>query len=284
MRLFTFSIFTLTALLLSSCNALQKSQTTTSTKSSKNKRTETKHNSQSSSATITTMPISDEDINGEWTIIEVNGEKTTGDERPYIYFNISDNRFYGSNGCNIINGDFKISGTALKTENIIATQKACHDAEYEYQINYALSQVSSYTVQKQGNEDYLSLYDTNSTKILVLRKHNMDYLNGTWSVIKINNTVCNDKNIKFVIDIPEQKLHGNTGCNIVNGQLFIDPDKENSIQFHQLMSTRMACPNQSQETALLVALEEVESAKKNNDQTISLLNKKGTEILILKKE
>lgn len=284
MRLITLSIFTITALLLSSCNALQKSHTGTAAKTSKNKKTETKHNEQSGATAIATTLISDEDINGEWTIIEVNGEKTTGDERPYIYFNISDNRFYGSNGCNIVNGDFRISGTTLTAENIIATQKACHNAKYEYQINYALGQIASYTIKKQGNEDYLSLYDTNRTKILVLRKHNMDYLNGTWSVIKINNTACNDKNIKFVIDIPEQKLHGNTGCNIVNGQLFIDPDKENSIQFHQLISTRMACPNQSQETALLVALEEVESAKKNSDQTISLLNNKGTEILILKKE
>lgn len=223
-------------------------------------------------------------INGEWTIIEINAQKIEGEERPYLYFETEHNRFYGSNGCNTLNGDFLLEENKLTFGNVISTQKACHDAPYEYQINYALSQSATHAIERKGNEHYLSILDANGTKILVLRKHNMDYLNGHWQVTKIDGKKCDDKEVQLVIDIPELKLHGNTGCNIVNGQLYIDPDKENSIQFQQLITTRRACPNQSQETSLLVALEETESAKcTENDDIIIFYSKKGNEVLRLKK-
>lgn len=230
------------------------------------------------------VEISDKTLNGEWTVAEVNGAKVTGEEnRPYINFSVAEKRFYGSNGCNILNGDFIVNGNNLTFENVIATQKACYEAPFEYEINYTIGQVKSYMVDRIGNEYYLSLFDDNKVQTMVLRKHNMDYLNGAWQVMTIDNESCDGEGVQMVIDIPELKLHGNTGCNIVNGQLLIDPDKENSIQFHQLISTLKACPNQSVETSFLVALEKVESAKKGEGDTVLMYDKNGIVVLVLKR-
>ena len=237
-----------------------------------------------SQQSLDAIPLSEDVINGEWTIAEVNAQKIEGEERPYVYFEASTGYFYGSNGCNTLNGQFTLKDGNIVLSNVLSTQKACHNAPYEYQINFALSQIAKVIVVPSGNEYYLNMYDGNGTKILVLRKHNMDYLNGHWQVKKINGKKCTDEKVQLVIDIPELKLHGNTGCNVVNGQLLIDPDKKNSIQFHQLLSTRMACPNQSQEMALLVALEEVEWAKQESEGAkILMFNSKGKEVLELEK-
>lgn len=228
--------------------------------------------------------IYDELLGGEWVIYEVNGEKIEGEERPYLYFNMADHRFYGSNGCNTVNGDFEVISDSMSLKNVISTQKACHDALYEYQINYALGRIVKFNLARNGNEYYMDLYDSNNINVLVLRKHNMDYLNGVWQVVGISGNLCDNKDLMVVIDIPELKLHGNTGCNVVNGQLLIDPDKENSIQFHQLITTRMICPDQSLETAFLVALEEVEAAKlSDNALEVSMFDNRGNEVLRLKK-
>ncbi|MBR6639637.1 MAG: META domain-containing protein [Muribaculaceae bacterium] len=304
------SIFGLSAMLLTSCSVFKNettvvsagSQTTQTTQPKSTNKTSaskknTKRTKKSSSKPL--MPqvaagqeekqhyaveISDKTLNGEWTVAEVNGAKVTGEEnRPYINFSVAEKRFYGSNGCNILNGDFIVNGNNLTFENVIATQKACYEAPFEYEINYTIGQVKSYMVDRIGNEYYLSLFDDNKVQTMVLRKHNMDYLNGAWQVMTIDNESCDGEGVQMVIDIPELKLHGNTGCNIVNGQLLIDPDKENSIQFHQLISTLKACPNQSVETSFLVALEKVESAKKGEGDTVLMYDKNGIVVLVLKR-
>lgn len=304
------SVFGLSAMVLASCSVLKndttvvsaggKTSQTASVKSTdKNVSSKKKSNKKKKSSKKPLMPqvaagqdekqhysveISDNTLNGEWTIAEVNGEKITGEEnRPYINFSVAEKRFYGSNGCNILNGDFIVKGTDLTFENVISTQKACHEAPFEYEINFTIGQVKSYMVDRIGNEYYLSLFDANKVQTMVLRKHNMDYLNGAWQVMTIDSEACDGEGVQMVIDIPELKLHGNSSCNIVNGQLLIDPDKENSIQFHQLISTLKACPNQNLETSFFVALEKVESAKKGENETVLMYDKNGIVVLVLKR-
>ncbi len=305
MKKISISIFGLFALLMTSCSLFKNDtlvvkadddieKTTVTTKNSEKKK---KKKSKKSSATPL-MPqvaagqeektayqveISEQVLNGEWTIAEVFGEKVTGEERPYVNFSVSEKRFYGSNGCNIINGDYAVSGNGLTFDNVITSMKSCDNALFEYKINNAINQVRSYSVERIGNEYYLSLLDEKKIKVLILRKHNMDYLNGAWKVMTIEGKSFDGEDLQLVIDIPELRMHGHTGCNIVNGQLLIDPDKNNSIQFHQLISTLMSCHNQQAETAFLVALEEVESAKKGEDDTALFYDKAGEMILVLKR-
>ncbi len=224
-------------------------------------------------------------LNGEWIIYKVYGKKVnSGDERPYINFSVAENRFYGSNGCNIINGDFIVEqGDEISLSNIITTQRYCADAEYETEINKAINEVKSYSIEQRGNEYYLTLHDENNSKIMTLRKHNMDFLNGAWRVISISDKKCDDESVQLLIDIPELKIHGNTGCNILNGTLYIDPDKENAIQFQQIITTRMACDKQKHETAFLIALEEVDVCRRGKDNTAIMYDNDNNVVLVLKK-
>jgi heat shock protein HslJ len=223
---------------------------------------------------------------GEWIIYSVGGNKVTGDERPYINFDSENHRFYGSNGCNIINGDYAEGAHAsLKLSNIISTMMSCPNADYEQAINAALDAVSSYTLLKKGNEYYLDLKNEKKVSIMMLRKHNMEFLNGTWVVSDINGISYNNPEMEMVIDTNELKLHGNTGCNIVNGSVYIDPDKSDSVQFLNLITTRMGCSedNLKAETAMLVALESVEYAKRGRNNTVVMYDKSDHAIMVLKK-
>ena len=54
--------------------------------------------------------------------------------------------------------------------------------------------------------------------------------------------------MKIVIDVDEGKLHGNTGCNIMNGNFTTDMGNGHSISFQKIITTRMAAPDDSHET------------------------------------
>jgi len=223
-------------------------------------------------------------IAGEWNVFSVGGKKVTGEERPYINFNLENHRIYGSNGCNIINGNFTANDdSSLRIENMISTMMACPDAPFESDINLALDNARHFSISKQGHEYYLVLLDSARKSIMTLRRHNMDFLNGSWRVIEINGHDNDVEDVQMVIDIFEQRVHGNTGCNILNGSLLIDPDKSNSIQFSKLATTRMMCPDTKTETAFLVALESVEFAKKGKNDTVIMTDKNNKPMLLLKR-
>lgn len=226
-----------------------------------------------------------EKLAGEWTIYTVGGHKVTGENRPYINFSMEDNKIYGSNGCNIVNGDMALDGQSLRLNNVISTMMACPDAPYEQAINLALENTRTYSIAKKGHEFYLELKNGSKQTVMVLRKHNMDFLNGTWRIEEIDGQKYDNPEMQMVLDVEELKLHGNTGCNLVNGSLIIDPDKSNSVQFNNLSSTRMMCaPEQmAAETACLVALESVEYAKSGRHSTVQLLDKNNKVVMVIKK-
>lgn len=224
-------------------------------------------------------------INGEWIVMEVFGEKVNGDERPYFTFEAATKFYYGSNGCNTLNGNYDVDATGkLTLSDGASTLMMCHDAPYEYKINNALGQTVGFKLSKSGNETVLKLLSHKGHTVMVLKRANMDYLNGAWKVTRINGEpdLVNDE-MKFVFDVTELRLHGNSGCNIVNGQMFLDPDKANSVQFQNLISTRMMCPDVAGETSLLIALEETYYSLKVDDNTIVFKNKYGEELIRLER-
>lgn len=236
--------------------------------------------------TATTIKQTDaSQLDGEWLVWTVGGKKVTGEERPYLNFSIAEGRIYGNNGCNTLNGDFTTGeGQSLRISNVISTMMACADAPFEAAINQALENARYFTVSKKGHELYLDLLNSSKSTIMVLRRHNMEFLNGAWTPVEINGKANHNEEVRMVIDVPEQKLHGNSGCNLMNGSLLIDPDKNNSIQFLDIATTRMMCDreNMATETALLVALESVEHAKAGKNGTVVMTDKDGKTVLILK--
>ena len=261
---------------LSSCGSLKKSNSTAVNVDNK---VEESQDDQS------IVPYSMEDLEGEWTISSVGGHKVTGENRPYVNFSLKDNRMYGSNGCNLINGGLIVKGNNMSFDKVISTMMACADAPYEQAINLALENTRTYSISKRGHEFYLELKNGSKQTVMVLRKHNMDFLNGTSHIEEIDGQKYNLPDMQMVLDVQELRLHGNTGCNLVNGSLVIDPDKSNSIQFNNLASTRMMCDPESMkaETACLVALESVEFAKKGRHDTVQLFDKDNKVVMVIKK-
>ncbi len=225
-------------------------------------------------------------INGEWTIYSVRGNVVTGEERPYITFDLQAMRFYGNNGCNYINGDIIVGKDgALKLDNMISTMKMCGDAEFEYVINLAVSDVRAFSAREEGPITFLDLLNGHSTKpVMVLRRHNMDFLNGAWKVDTLNGTpiTADDDNApSLTINITDLQIHGTTGCNRLNGKIFIDPDKKHSLQIVDVATTKMMCSPESRETEFLLALESVESAKLIDKDKVELTSPNGTQLFTL---
>lgn len=248
--------------------------------------TENKKGETTPTATVTGETANNNcNLNGEWTIYSVRGNIVTGEERPYITFDIPVNRFYGNNGCNYINGDLSIeSNSGVKFTNMISTMKMCQDDQYQYLINLALNDVVTYSTNMENHETMLNLKDESGRTILVLRRHNMEFLNGGWKVSELNGTpLTQTEEASITFNTTDLKIHGTTGCNIFNGELFIDPDKTTSLQILQLITTRMACPNDSIETEFLLALESVETAKSTGDDEVTLYNTEGKPLFKLTK-
>ena len=59
------------------------------------------------------------------------------------------------------------------------------------------------------------------------------------------------------IYLKEERVHGNAGCNTINGKVKVD---ENKISFSQIISTEMACPGDF-ENRFLLAIESIDNYK-----------------------
>lgn len=221
---------------------------------------------------------------GDWAIEMANGKPAKGEYPPYIKFNTNENVIYGNNGCNIINATYKYNqaDSTLLFKNIIATTKACAIENLtDYDINYALNNTHYYSWYYDNNQHYLEFLDINRNPIMLLMHQDFDFLNGAWHVTEIDGMPIDDDSMQLVFDIDGRKVHGNTGCNILNGSLETDLETANTLSIQKIVTTRMACPDASNETSLLVALEEVEYLKPIDKNKASLLNSRREVVLQL---
>lgn len=231
------------------------------------------------------------EISGEWAIVSVNGKevKVNGENHPSLSFVVDENTpgtvsVIGFNGCNYINGTFYVDGTKLaKAGEFISTMMACPDAPYEYDINQALDRVTSYSLNHSASDHIMALNNASGTPLIVMRKHDISFLNGAWKVDAVNGSaVPASADVKIVIDLDQKKIHGNAGCNIVNGSLILTLDKENGIEFKDLVTTRMTCPDIATEQAFLLALENVSSASRDgSDNKAVLRDSDGNTVITL---
>lgn len=223
-------------------------------------------------------------VKGDWAIETVYGKKTVGETTPFIKFVPDDHRVYGNNGCNVINAEYKYNpaDSTINFSHLAATMMLCQkEGLTDYEINSALGSTTYYTWKVDGNDYFLTFYDETGREVMQLMHQNFEFLNGTWAVRKINEEPVDDPDMKMVIDIDEGKLHGNTGCNIMNGELAIDMEQPNSISFSGIITTRMACPEDSRETALLVALEEVTAARPVSVNEVVMFDSRHNPVLTL---
>lgn len=215
-------------------------------------------------------------FDGRWTIIEAGGKKISQDEdMPYLIFSDEENRFYASNGCNVINGDFTYTPdeSTVEFNNVLTTMAECPDIKYQQDINVVLNNgVSVKTViEHKGIESYLYIKSRSNDLLLTLRRNNMDILSGQWLVKKIENEDIDNEGMNVFIDIPLLSIHGNTGCNYFNGKIEVDPFSPVSLSFTQMGVTMRLCENEDLERKMLVALEQVTSYKLKSQDSLELM-------------
>ena len=245
--------------LVSGCSIIKKTGTTVTTPDTNVK------------ATPVTSEISSYDstqiapLLGGWSVTAIDGKQVVvnGDNHPQITFeSIPDAKtailVIGFNGCNYLNGSWIVRGSKLEPNGeFLSSLKDCQDAPYETAMNQALAKVASYSIVDDNN---ISLNSADGTSVIALRKRNLSFLNGAWQVTTIQGTpVPANTAIKIVIDIDGCKIHGNAGCNVVNGTIVVNLDKGDGIEFKDLATTRMTCPAIATEQAFLLALEQVDT-------------------------
>ncbi len=224
-------------------------------------------------------------LNGEWRIVKVGDTKVSGDDdMPYINFEASTGKFYSSNGCNILNGNYKVDTDKIAFSGVISTMKYCEWVKYDSAITAVLSGESpvKVTITKLGSDYYLAFLNPSGKEMMTAVRDNMGFLNGNWQIVSVRGKAIDDEEATIFIDVPALKVHGNTGCNYFNGEVYINPDKSNAIDFSNMGLTRMACPKFEQEQAIMLALEETATALDRGDGNVILLDNAGKELMTLK--
>lgn len=228
---------------------------------------------------------------GDWAIIDVKGHQVVASENNYPHMGFATNQenpgwidFYAYNGCNFINGVVALQGSKIaKQGDFAATMKLCDDAAYEMAISTALEQMRTLRIDKINNESFLYLIDGGGQTLMTLRKHNLNFLEGAWQVTELNGEkLPSSVEIQTVIDLQTNTIHGNAGCNVLNGLITINMDIENGIGFKDLRTTRMTCPNIAYESRFLLALEQVASATGSGDKA-RLFDAQGNTLVVLKR-
>ena len=225
-------------------------------------------------------------LEGEWSITEVLGQEVVvnGENHPKLTLTPKGEgmlEVIGYNGCNYLNGVWNIRGNRIiPAGEMISSLRACPDAPYEFSVNQALGQAAGYTVADDSN---ITLNSASGNDVMKLRKRGLAFLNGAWKVTSIDGEPVT-ANIYIVLDIDEHKVHGNAGCNLLNGEIVVNLDKGDGIEFRNLVTTRMSCPDLATERQFLVAMENVATvAKGTNDDNASLLDSSAKPVVTLKR-
>lgn len=228
-------------------------------------------------------------VEGEWIIIEAGGKKVVQDgDMPYVIFSDVDSRFYANNGCNGINGDFAYDTeeATLTFSDVLSTMASCPDIPYQHDISVVLNDgVTVKTrIESKGQESYMYITSKSDDKLMTLRRHNMEVLNGQWDVKEINGKKIDVNGLNIFLDLPELSVHGNTGCNYFNGKIEVDPFAASSISFTNMGVTMRMCENSDLERKMLVALEQVTAYKLKDHDTLQLVGSDGKCLMTLKRD
>lgn len=223
-------------------------------------------------------------IKGDWAIEMVYGQEAVGQTPPFLKFSPSDGRVYGNNGCNTVNAEYTYNpaDSTLTFNNVAVTMMLCTQVGItDFLIDRALNETRSYTLEDIDDGYLMNLYDQQGKNVMQLAHQNLDFLNGTWRVAEIDGEEVDVDNMKLVFDVDEHKVHGNTGCNVLNGRLETDMDAPNTFSFESIAVTMMLCPQMEYQTAMLVALEEACRAKPIDKNRVQLLDATGEPVITL---
>lgn len=228
------------------------------------------------------------ELAGEWTIVNVAGEKADGASQAFIGLDIEGKRLYGNAGCNRVMGAIELDST--KNGSIIftkvgSTRMMCPDMDLETKVMAALGKVAGYEKAAEG----LAFVDAEGKEVMTLARRaeqvSVNDLAGEW-IIKSAEGVAPedlDKTPFLSFDVTEMTVHGNGGCNILNGSFSHDESQAASLKFGLMISTMMAGPGMDFETNVLKAMEKVRSFALTGTEGLNLLDENETVVLSLEK-
>lgn len=226
-------------------------------------------------------------LDGEWQIIQVGSHTIDRDEdMPYIVFEPTAGSFYGNNGCNTLNGAYSTDGNGNITfHNVLSTMRLCQDTKFDSEINAIVADnvTSHLKLTEVGKETFLDFVNDRGKILMRLRRGNLGFLNGNWQVESIAGIEKMEVPADIFFDLGELKLHGNTGCNFINGTIYLDHRRSNAVDFSNMITTRMACPYNDQQTAMLVALEQTETAISDGADHVMFLDGRGRNLMTLRR-
>lgn len=227
------------------------------------------------------------DISGEWNVVSVKGEQVAGN--PYIGFDLAEGRIYGNAGCNRIMGGVEVDSVnpgKIGFTGVGATRMMCPDMETEQKVLEALNEVAGYQASSAGVE----LTDKDGNVLMSLEKKeapavSVNDINGKWNITKVEGAAVEvaDKTPFISFNVAENAVHGNGGCNIINGSFSQEEGNPSSLKFGQMISTMMAGPGMETERKVLSAMNKVASFVVNEDGTLSLMDVADNEVLLLVK-
>ena len=178
-------------------------------------------------------------------------------EFPFIGFDTKTGKVYGNSGCNRMMGSFDVNAKpgTIDLGALGSTRMACPDMTVEKNVLSALGQVKKYKVLGENN---MALYGSSKRPLIVLQKKEpavkLSELNGKWMISQAGGEAIPsgmEKQPFIEFNISEKRLHGNAGCNIINGGFQVDKVNPMSISFPQVISTMMACPDMEVESRVL---------------------------------
>lgn len=227
------------------------------------------------------------DFSGEWNVVSVDGQKVNGN--PYIGFDMEKGRLYGNAGCNRIMGGVELDSInpgKIGFSGVASTRMMCPDMETEQKVLEALNEVAGYKASATGVE----LTDKDGKVVLSLEKReapavSVNDINGEWTISKVEGAAVEvaDKTPFLSFNVAENAVHGNGGCNVINGSFSQEEGKPSSLKFGQMITTMMAGPGMETERKVLMAMNKVTSFVMNEDGTLSLVDAENNEVLLLVK-
>lgn len=231
------------------------------------------------------------DLSGEWNIVKVDGQQIAEDADPFIGFDMNEKRIYGNAGCNRMMGTFELDSVhagKIKLSQMGMTRMMCPHMETEQAVTEALNKVAGYT----GTETGVALTDADGKELMVLQKREQQGLtladlSGEWRIVAVDGTevtVGKEDKVPFLaFDATAMQVHGNAGCNLINGSFSQEEGQSASLRFSQMISTMMAGPNMELEGKILKAIEKVRSFAAGENGTVVLKDADGTAVLTLVK-
>lgn len=245
-----------------------------------------------SSCASTKDVVAVDSLDGEWNIIEIDGTAVVpapDQPFPFIAFDVRNGKVSGNAGCNRITGSFD-TGTKpgiIDLGTLGTTRMMCPDMVVERNVLAALSKVKKY--RKLGEEN-LALCTSSRRPVVVLQRKKplaLADLAGRWVIREVNGEALPDsmENRPFLeFDTVEKRVHGNAGCNVVNGGFRTDDTQPTAVAFPQFITTMMACPDMEIERQILDALNGVRFFDKAGDTTLSLCDADRKTLVVLVKE